>query len=182
MWRRGGAGRSRAPAGEPRAVARAALVEEHRKERYALEERVRLEAKRAVDRAEAELARKEKLLLEKAESRGLMAARSWRLAAVLKGAEKAVGVATQQKEAAVAATPWVSQFKMSPSYGVGEVSDPYVRACRAECMLAVIVLHVDGHEVDFIDEERIEVLRDAAPAETMEAVRKAAKAAIEDAA
>ena len=85
-------------------------------------------------------------------------------------------------EAAVAATPWVSQFKMSPSYGVGEVSDPYVRACRAECMLAVIVLHVDGHEVDFIDEERIEVLRDAAPAETMEAVRKAAKAAIEDAA
>jgi hypothetical protein len=82
-------------------------------------------------------------------------------------------------EAAVAATPWVAQFKMTPSYGVGKVSDPYVRACRAECMLAAIVLHVDGREVDFIDEERIEVLRDAAPAENIEAVRKAAKAAIE---
>ena len=46
-------------------------------------------------------------------------------------------------------------------------------------MLAAIVLHVDGREVDFTDEERIEVLRDAAPAENIEAVRKAAKAAIE---
>lgn len=82
-------------------------------------------------------------------------------------------------EAAVTATPWIGQFKMTPSFGVGELSDPYVRACRAECMLAAIVLFVDGGDVDFIDEERLEVLRDAAPAENVEAVRLAAKAAIE---
>ena len=77
-------------------------------------------------------------------------------------------------EATVAATPWIAQFKMTSSYGVGELSDPYVRACRAECMLAVVVIHVDGGEVDFIDEDRIEVLRDAAPAENVESLRKAA--------
>ena len=81
-------------------------------------------------------------------------------------------------EAAVAATPWIAQFKMTSGYGVGELSDPYVRACRAECVLAILVLHVDGGEVNFIDEERIEVLRDAAPADAIEAVRKAASSAV----
>ena len=79
--------------------------------------------------------------------------------------------------AAVAATPWVSQFGASAQFGVGEASDPYVRACRAECMLAALVLHVDGGDVNFIDEDRIEVLRDAPPRDVVEAVREAAGAA-----
>ena len=78
--------------------------------------------------------------------------------------------------AAVAATPWVSKFGATSSFGVGDGKDPYVRSCRAECMLAVLLLHVDGADVAFIDEERVEVLRDAAPADAIEAVRVAAGA------
>ena len=44
--------------------------------------------------------------------------------------------------------------------GIGDVSDPYVRASRAECMLAALVL-AEGGVVDFLDEERIEVLQSA---------------------
>jgi hypothetical protein len=79
--------------------------------------------------------------------------------------------------AAVDATPWVRQFGATASFGVGEASDPYVRACRAECMLAALVLHVDGGEVSFLEEDRIEVVRDAPPSEAIEAVRAAAASA-----
>ena len=51
--------------------------------------------------------------------------------------------------AAVAATPRVSKFGATSSFGVGDGKDPYVRSCRAECMLAVLLLHVDGADVAF---------------------------------
>lgn len=86
-------------------------------------------------------------------------------------ASEASGALVQLLEGAVAATPWVGKFGATASFGVGALSDPYVRACRAECMLAALVLHVDGDAVDFIDEERIEVLRDAPPSETIVALR-----------
>ena len=79
--------------------------------------------------------------------------------------------------AAVAATPWVSQFGATASFGVGEATDPYVRASRAECMLASLILHVDGGDVNFIEEDRLEVLQDAPPREAIEAVRAAAATA-----
>ncbi len=78
-------------------------------------------------------------------------------------------------EAAVAATPWVGEFGAEPSFGVGAAADPYVRSCRAECMLAALVLHVEGGAVSFVDEERLEVLRDAPPPEAIGAVRDAVK-------
>ena len=80
-------------------------------------------------------------------------------------------------DATVAATPWVGKFGASASFGVGDAADPYVRACRAECMLALLILHVDGGDVAFIDEERLEVLRDAPPGEALDAVRQAAASA-----
>ena len=83
--------------------------------------------------------------------------------------------------AAVEATPWIGQFKMTASFGVGEASDPYVRASRAECMLAALILHVDGGEVSFIEEDRLEVLRDAAPADAVDAVRVACAASYREA-
>ena len=76
-------------------------------------------------------------------------------------------------EAAVAATPWVAKFGASKDFGIGPEADPYVRACRAECMLAALVLHVEGAAVDFVDDDRLEVLRDA-PSEAVAALRKAA--------
>lgn len=76
-------------------------------------------------------------------------------------------------ESAVSSTPWVSEFGMSADFGVGEAKDPYVRACRAECMLAALVLHVEQGSVNFVDEDRVEVLRDAPDAATVEAVRAA---------
>ena len=75
--------------------------------------------------------------------------------------------------AAVDATPWITRFGATAQFGVGDASDPYVRACRAECMLAVLILHVDGGEVSFIDEDRLEVLQEAPPAEAIAAVRAA---------
>ena len=83
--------------------------------------------------------------------------------------------------AAVEATPWIGQFKMTASFGVGEASDPYVRASRAECMLAALILHVDGGEVSFIEEDRLEVLRDAAPADAVDRVRVACAASYREA-
>jgi hypothetical protein len=76
-------------------------------------------------------------------------------------------------EAAVSATPWVEQFGAAASFGVGDAADPYVRASRAECMLAALVLHADGGDVDFIDEDRLEVLRDSPPAEAVDDLRRA---------
>ena len=77
-------------------------------------------------------------------------------------------------ESAVLSTPWVSKFGMAADFGVGADGDPYVRACRAECMLAAFILHVERGSVSFVDEDRIEVLRDAPDASAVEAVRAAA--------
>mmetsp|Transcript_24684 Transcript_24684/g.72323 ORF Transcript_24684/g.72323 Transcript_24684/m.72323 type:complete len:180 (-) Transcript_24684:115-654(-) len=74
-------------------------------------------------------------------------------------------------EGVVSATPWIEQFGMAPQFGMGNVSDPYVRLCRAECMLAVLLLHVEGAPVSFLDEERLEALRDAPTAEAVRDVR-----------
>jgi len=63
---------------------------------------------------------------------------------------------------------------MLADFGVGKDSDPYVRACRAECMLAALILHVERGDVNFVDDDRIEVLRDAPDAQAVEAVRAAA--------
>ena len=76
-------------------------------------------------------------------------------------------------KATVEVTPWISKFGMTPQFGVGDAKDPYVRSCRAECMLAALILHVDGGDVSFIDEDRLEVLKDAPPAASIEAVRAA---------
>ena len=76
-------------------------------------------------------------------------------------------------EAAVDATPWVRQFGATASIGVGDDKDPYVRACRAECMLAALILHVDGDEVDFLDEERLEVVRDGPPDDAVRLLKQA---------
>ena len=76
--------------------------------------------------------------------------------------------------AVVDANSWITQFGATAQFGVGEPSDPYVRACRAECMLAALVLHVEGAAVDFVDDDRLEVLRDAPTAAAVEAVRAAA--------
>lgn len=75
--------------------------------------------------------------------------------------------------AAVDATPWVTKFGAAKDFGVGELSDPYVRVCRAECMLAALLWICESQEVSFIEEDRMKVLQ-AAPADAVEAVRKAA--------
>ena len=64
----------------------------------------------------------------------------------------------------VGANSWIEQFDALPMFGVGDLSNPYVRMCRAECMLAAYMLHVECSklgDVDFIEEERLEALRDA---------------------
>ena len=71
------------------------------------------------------------------------------------------------------ASPWVSKYGAEASFGLGSVSDPYVRSCRAECMLAALLLHAERRAVSFIDEERLEVLRDAPPPDAVDAVRRA---------
>ena len=77
-------------------------------------------------------------------------------------------------ELAVAATPWVTRFGAEAQFGIGKPSDPYVRLCRAECMLALVILHVEQRAVDFLEEERLEVLRDAVTSDAVDAVRAAA--------
>ena len=70
--------------------------------------------------------------------------------------------------------PSIRKYGMEKDYGVGDVADPYVRACRAECMLALLLLHVEALPVDFIDEDRLELLDCEASAE-VEAVRDAVR-------
>ena len=88
-------------------------------------------------------------------------------------ADAAGSVLVDHLEALVASTPWISKFGATASFGVGPPSDPYVRMCRAECMLALIILHVEGGAVDFIEEERLEVLRDETSPEAVKAMRAA---------
>ena len=76
-------------------------------------------------------------------------------------------------EQVVADTPWIDKYRMGDQYGMGDVANPYVRACRAECMLAVLMLHLERVEVNFIDSDRLEVLRDAPSSASLQAVREA---------
>ena len=89
-----------------------------------------------------------------------------------------IGAARAPLEALLGAivdgTPWVTKFGMSGDFGVGDVRDPYVRACRAECMLALLLLHVEALPVDFIDEDRLELL-DCEASAAVEAVREAVR-------
>mmetsp|Transcript_7064 Transcript_7064/g.21716 ORF Transcript_7064/g.21716 Transcript_7064/m.21716 type:complete len:192 (-) Transcript_7064:168-743(-) len=73
-------------------------------------------------------------------------------------------------QAAVDANPWVTKFGATKDFGIGELSDPYVRMCRAECMLAAFVIICEDGDVNFVDEDRLEVLRDA-PEEAVNAVK-----------
>lgn len=76
-------------------------------------------------------------------------------------------------EQVVADTPWIDKYGMGADLGMGDAANPYVRACRAECMLAVLMLHLERVEVDFIDSDRLDVLRDAPSSVSLEAVRTA---------
>jgi len=67
-------------------------------------------------------------------------------------------------------------FKAAPCFVSGAASDPLARLCRAECMLALIILHVEGGRVDFVDEDRLEVLRDSPTPQDVEMLRAAAAA------
>ena len=68
-------------------------------------------------------------------------------------------------QAAVGAAPWVAKYGTESDFGLGDAADPYVRSCRAECLLALLILHAEGGPVDFIDADRLEVLRGGADAE-----------------
>ena len=70
-------------------------------------------------------------------------------------------------EQVVEDTPWIDQFGMGADLGMGDVASPYVRACRAECMLALLMLHSERVEVNFIDSDRLEVLRDAPSSDSL---------------
>eukprot|EP00322_Chrysochromulina_rotalis_P024901 CAMPEP_0115863956 /NCGR_PEP_ID=MMETSP0287-20121206/18952_1 /TAXON_ID=412157 /ORGANISM="Chrysochromulina rotalis, Strain UIO044" /LENGTH=172 /DNA_ID=CAMNT_0003318411 /DNA_START=1 /DNA_END=519 /DNA_ORIENTATION=- len=72
---------------------------------------------------------------------------------------------------------WIQMFKAAPSFGVGPSTDPYARLCRAECMLALVILHVEGGTVEFIDEDRLEVLRDNPSADALEELKSACASA-----
>jgi len=90
--------------------------------------------------------------------------------------EKAKEALTTLLESIVTLTPWINKFKAAPSFGIGAASDPLARLCRAECMLALIILHVEGGRVDFVDEDRLEVLRDSPTPQDVEMLRAAAAA------
>lgn len=87
--------------------------------------------------------------------------------------EMAKEALTTLLESLVTLTPWINKFKAAPSFGVGAASDPLARLCRAECMLALIILHVEGGKVDFVDEDRLEVLRDKPTPQDVELLRAA---------
>ena len=76
-------------------------------------------------------------------------------------------------EQAVADNSWIEQFGMGADFGMGDPADPYVRACRAECMLAVLMLHLEQVDVNFIDSDRLEVLRGVGASSSLQAVRTA---------
>mmetsp|Transcript_21223 Transcript_21223/g.41404 ORF Transcript_21223/g.41404 Transcript_21223/m.41404 type:complete len:204 (+) Transcript_21223:452-1063(+) len=78
----------------------------------------------------------------------------------------AVGELSDLLEQVVESTPWIVKYGALADFGIGQLSDPYVRMCRAECLLAILMLHVEARpdgEVDFIDEDRLGPLRNAAP-------------------
>ena len=58
----------------------------------------------------------------------------------------------------VDATPWVTKYGSEADFGVGDVADPYVRMKRAECMLGAFIMHVEDGDIDFLEEDRLEVL------------------------
>ena len=68
------------------------------------------------------------------------------------------------------------EFGAASTFGVGAAADPFTRLCRAECMLALLILHGEGGDVDFIDEDRLEVLRDAPASEAFDALKAALSA------
>lgn len=76
-------------------------------------------------------------------------------------------------DGSVRRTPWVAQYGSDEDFGIGDPRNPYVRACRAECMLAVLLLFVEGNEVTFIDDERLKVLQDAPTPSEILAVKQA---------
>ena len=63
--------------------------------------------------------------------------------------------------AAVDAHPWIRKYKSTADFGLGD--DDYAKLCRAENLLALYMLHVEGAgaEVDFLPEDRLEVLAGA---------------------
>ena len=72
-------------------------------------------------------------------------------------------------QALVDETPWIPQFGAASSFGIGQPMDPYCRLCRAECMLALLILHVEEAQVNFLEEDRLEVLANV-PVELMHMV------------
>ena len=90
--------------------------------------------------------------------------------------ERTRGVAKQQLilqqalEAAVDANPWIAKFKATGDYGllaeegakaVKNKMNPLVALCRAECLLALWMLHMAPNaplSVPFIDDEKKDVL------------------------
>lgn len=117
------------------------------------------------------------------ESRGLST--TWRCRRRLTRRVLAVGAALEPLHALLeqvaADTPSIEKYKMEGDYGLGDVADPYVRACRAECMLAVLMLHLERAEVEFIDADRLEVLRDAPSGASVQAVRAKLGECLDDA-
>ena len=82
-------------------------------------------------------------------------------------------------QALVDETPWIRQFGAALSFGIGPPADPYCRLCRAECMLALLILHVEKGKVSFVEEDRLEVLADVPPA--LAHMGKAVRSAIAEA-
>ena len=76
-------------------------------------------------------------------------------------------------EGTVRRTEWVTQYQLSKDFGIGDPQDPYVCACRAECMLAALLLFVEGTKVKFIDAEGLEVLQGAPTPNEIQAVVEA---------
>ena len=70
-------------------------------------------------------------------------------------------------------TPWIHKFGCSNDFGVGSEEDVYNHACRAECLLAILIIHFTDGTVDFLDDERLQVLN-LAPSPSSRAAVKVA--------